>query len=301
MKPAAFVSALFLLAGTAAHSQWSLLPHVGIETPHSNLYVNGQKAVASLGGTSFFKAALRTDYRFKGGHGPYASMGSSPAALRLSFTDPETLSTTYATQTGGQQWRLEGGYGVSSRPIYFKKGAATSATRKTTSSQTNTVLVKKRCGSETYMYRCQRSAALQKLTKNRALNMRLQPAVGMAYLPNTKATVVPEGRSTRYRVGNWNTALVSSIGVELARGPQRFLTLQLAYTKGIGQLHTRTVATVVDGKTTLTTLRATASAWALTAGIPIQLTKRTAAPVPRAPKQDVEKTKPYKRCGRTVI
>ena len=107
MKPAAFVSALFLVMGTTAHSQWSLLPQLGIETPHSDLHVNGQKAIGSLDGESAFKAALRTDYRFKGGHGPYASIASSPAALRLSFSNPENLVTNYVTKTSGQQWRLE--------------------------------------------------------------------------------------------------------------------------------------------------------------------------------------------------
>lgn len=301
MKPAAFVSALFLLVATAAHAQWSLLPQIGIDNPHSSLHVNGQKALSTLYGNHYFKTALRTDYRFKGGLGPYISIGSSPAALRLSFDNPENLVTNYTKEASGLQWRLEGGYGLSTQPIYFKKGAAKNRTSKSTTQEvTRTAVIKKSCGSYTYTYRCQRSKESQKLTKNTAFNMRLQPAVGMAYLPNTKATVVQEGNATTYRTGNWNTAFVSAMGFELAKGPHRFLTLQLAYTKGIGNLDTRTISTVADGKTIVTSLRSTASSWALTAGVPISLSKKAAA-VKSAPKKEVEKVKTYKRCGRTVI
>jgi len=300
MKPAAFASALFLLLGTAAHAQWSLLPQLGIERPSADLRVNGQKVTGSLDGERVFKAALRTDYRFKSGHGPYASIGSSPAALRVQFDDPQDLSANYATATSGQQWRLEGGYGFSTKPIYFKKGGAKNAVSKSTQTMTRTVVVKKSCGSYTYTYRCQRSAPQQQ-TKNTAFNLRLQPAVGMAYLPDVKETVTQKGNVTTYRAGNWNTAFVSSLGFELAKGTHRFLTLQLAYTKGIGNLGTQSVSTITDAKTVVTSLRSNASSWALTAGIPIQLTKRTAAPVKSAPKQEVEKERTYKRCSRTVI
>jgi len=302
MKPAAFVTALFLMAGTAAHSQWSLLPQVGIENLRSSLRVNGQKAIGSLDGESAFKASLRTDYRFKGGHGPYASIGSSPSAIRLSFTDPQNLATNYSTKTNGQQWRLEGGYGLSFKPIYFKKGAAKNATSKSTQTISRTAVVKKSCGSYTYTYRCQRSSSTaQRQVKNTAFNMRLQPAVGIAYLPDTKETVAKDDNTVIYRAGNWNTAFVSSMGFELAKGTRQFLTLQLAYTKGLGNLGTQSVSTIADAKTIVTSLRSNASSWALTAGIPIQLTKRVAQPAKSAPKEEVEKVKTYKRCGRIVI
>lgn len=304
MKPAAFVSALFLVMGTTAHSQWSLLPLAGIEKPQSSLYVNDQKAISSLGGDIAFKGILRADYRFKGSHGPYASVGSSPAAIRVSFSDPENIVNNYVKETSGLQWRLEGGYGLSTKPIYFKKGAAKSTASKTSQTKTYTTVVKKSCGSYTYTYRCQRSTATQKTAKNTAFNMRLQPAVGMAYLPAIEDDVVQDGASTLYRAGNWNTAFVSSLGFELAKGAHRFLTLQLSYTKGIGNLGTNTISTVVDGKNVFTSLRSNASSWGLTAGIPIMLTKKTTQPVKREVKKEVEqveKVKTYKRCGRTVI
>ncbi|HYH14682.1 MAG TPA: hypothetical protein VD794_05670 [Flavisolibacter sp.] len=300
MKPAAFATAVFLCLGTTANSQWSILPQVGIEKLNSSLHVNGAKVISSLDGNSSFKAALRSDYRFKGGHGPYVSVGSSPSAIQLNFSNPESPINSFAKEVNDLQWRLEGGYGYSSKPIYFKKGAAKkSATTTRAKEETRTILVKKSCGSYTYTYRCQRSKEPQKQLKNTALNMRLQPSVGMAYLPNTKETMAQEGASYIYRAGNWKTALVSSMGFEFAKGANRFMTLQLSYTKGIGNLDTRTLSAVSGAKTVVTSLRSTASSWALTAGVPLVLGKKPA--VKAAPKQEVEKTKIYKRCGRTVI
>jgi hypothetical protein len=304
MKSAALLVALFLCAGMAAHSQWRFLPQIGIDNLKSSVYVNDQKALSSLSGSTAFKAALRTDYLFKGGHGPYASIGSSPSAISLRFDNPENLASNYRVESSGLQWRLEGGYGFSTKPIYFKKGAAKSSSAKTSStkSETYTTTVKKSCGTYTYTYRCHRSTP-QKQTQNEAFNLRLQPSVGMAYLPGIKDDVVQDGGSTLYRAGNWNTGFVSALGFELAKGTHRFLTLQLSYTKGIGNLDTRTVTTVADGKTVVTSLRSTASSWALTAGVPIHLTKKAPSAIKSEPKKEkTEKCRSYyKRCTRTVI
>lgn len=298
MKPAAFATAVFLCLGTAAYSQWSILPQVGMEKLNSSLRVNGAEAISSLDGNSSFKAALRTDYRFKGGHGPYLSVGSSPSAIQLAFSNPEDVVNNYTQESNGLQFRLEGGYGLSTKPIYFKKGAGKQTVTKT-KKETSTTVIKKSCGSYTYTYRCQRSKVPEKQAKNTALNMRLQPAVGMAYLPNTKADIAQEGSSYIYRAGNWNTGFVSSLGFEFAKGASRFLTLQLSYTKGIGNLDTRTLSTVSGAKNVTTSFSSTASSWALSAGVPLILGKKPA--VKNAPKQEVEKTKTYKRCSRIVI
>jgi hypothetical protein len=306
MKPAALLVALFLCVGMAAHSQWRFLPQIGFDKNKASVDVNGQEAISSLTGNTAFKAALRTDYLFKGGHGPYASIGSSPSAISLSFDNPENLANNYIKETSGLQWRFEGGYGISTKPIYFNKGAAKNSTTKNSSSQIEdyTVVVKKSCGSYTYTTRCHRPTTPQKQAQNEAFNMRLQPSVGMAYLPNVKEDVVQEGATTIYRAGNWNTAFVSALGFELAKGSQRFLTLQLSYTKGIGNLDTRTITTVADGKTIVSSFHSTASSWALTAGVPISLTKKQSNTAKQESKKETsEKCKSYynKRCGRTVI
>jgi hypothetical protein len=197
---------------------------------------------------------------------------------------------------------LEGGYGLSTKPIYFKKGAAQKPAAKKSISETRTTVIKKSCGSYTYTYRCQRSKEPEKQPENTAFNLRLQPAIGMAYLPNTKEHITQEGNSYTYRAGNWNTAFVSTMGFELAKGSRSFLTLQLSYTKGIGDLGTRTISTIADAKTVETSLRSTASSWAVTAGVPILLTKRAARSAKSEPKKETEKQKTYyKRCTRTVI
>ncbi|ANE51747.1 hypothetical protein [Flavisolibacter tropicus] len=306
MKPAALLVALFLYAGMAAHSQWRFLPQMGIDNLKSSLYVNDQKASSTFSGSTAFKAALRTDYLFKGGHGPYFSVGSSPSAISLSFANPENLTNNYSVESSGLQWRLEGGYGFRSKPIYFKKGAANNSTTKSSNSKTEsyTTVVKKSCGTYTYTYRCHRSTPPQKQAQNEAFNLRLQPSIGMAYLPSIKDDIVQEGGSTTYRAGNWNTGFVSALGFELAKGARSFLTLQLSYTKGIGNLDTRTVTTAVDGKTVVTSLRSTASSWSLTAGVPISITKKTTSTTKSETKKETsEKCKNYyyKRCSRTVI
>jgi hypothetical protein len=304
MKPAALLVALFLYAGMAAHSQWRFLPQMGIDNLKSSLFVNDQKALSSLSGSTAFKAALRTDYLFKGGHSPYFSVGSSPSAISLRFDNPETLVNNYIMESGGLQWRLEGGYSFRTKPIYFKNGASHKSTAKSshTKTETYTTEVKKSCG--TYTYRCHRSTTPQKQTKDEAFNLRLQPSAGMAYLPSIKDDVVQEGGSTIYRAGNWNTAFVSALGFELAKGTHSFLTLQLSYTKGIGNLDTRTVTTAIDGKTGVTSLRSTASSWALTAGVPISLHKKAPSTIKSETKKEkTEKCRSYyyKRCSRTVI
>jgi hypothetical protein len=302
MKPAAFTSALLLMLGTAAHSQWSILPQAGIDNLQSSLRVDGTKALSALSANTSFKAALRTDYRFKGGHGPYASIGSSPSAIGLRFNTPTDLLSTYSKVTDDLQWRLEGGYGLSTKPIYFGKGAA-KKTAKATETRSTTV-IKKSCGSYSSSYYSQRSKAPKKLSKPGGLNMRLQPSIGVAYLPGTKETIAQENNAYVYRAANWNTALVSSMGFELAKGTRRFMTLQFSYTKGIGNLGTETLSTITDGKTVATSLRSTASSWAVTAGVPIQLTKRAAPRTIKSetPKIETQKCRSYyKRCTRTVI
>ena len=165
MKPAALLAALFLLIGTAAFTQWRLLPQIGMDRSNAELSINGLEDALPLQGESFFKAALRTDYRFKGGHGPYFSLGTSPSAIAVNFNNPESIVNSFSQGTSALQFRLEGGYGLTTKPIYFKKGAAaTTAAKSTPSYTTKTVVVKKSCGSYTYTYQCQKKTP----QKNRA-------------------------------------------------------------------------------------------------------------------------------------
>lgn len=119
MKIAAFPCLLFLLIGSAANSQFTLLPQIGFEQSNAKVQYNGADYIKPSGVQGNLQASIRADYRFKKNHGPFVSIGSSPAFVKFNFTDPETFNDSYKANKTSLQWRLEGGYQLSSKPIYF--------------------------------------------------------------------------------------------------------------------------------------------------------------------------------------
>lgn len=269
MKLSAFPCLLFLLIGSAANSQLSLLPQIGFEQSRTKVQYNKQ---------DFFKpftqgniqASLRADYRFKKGHGPFVNIASSPATVNINFTEPETLKDNFRVNKGSMQWRFEGGYQYSSKPIYFKKQAAKNATHKT---NTQNAGIKKSCGSSAYKAQCGSKSRSSLAKKNPALNMRLQPSLGIAYRPGDNDVVNKGSNQYEYKAGNWNTALVSGLGFEFAKGAKRLFTLSVFHTQGLDDGKTQTLNTVTDSKNNVTYLRSDASGWGMNVGIPFSLTK----------------------------
>ena len=84
MKLAALPCLLFLLIGSAANSQLSLLPQIGFEQSRTKVQYNN-KDIFKPFAEGNIQASLRADYRFKKGHGPFVSIASSPA-FRFAFS-----------------------------------------------------------------------------------------------------------------------------------------------------------------------------------------------------------------------
>ncbi len=147
MKMSAFPCLLFLLIGSAANSQFILLPQIGFEQSRTTVKYNEDDEFKPLGVQGNLKASLRADYRFKRGHGPFVSIASSPAMAKINFTDPETFKDNYQSTKSSMQWRLEGGYQLSSKPIYFKKTVGENTSLKTSTEKSS--IGKKSCGSYT--------------------------------------------------------------------------------------------------------------------------------------------------------
>ncbi|MDQ3681768.1 MAG: hypothetical protein M3352_01690 [Bacteroidota bacterium] len=299
MKMSAFPCLLFLLIGSAANSQFTLLPQIGFEQSRTTLEYNEEDEFKPLGVQGNLKASLRADYRFKRGHGPFVSIGSSPAMVKINFTDPETFKDNYQANKSSLQWQLEGGYQLTSKPIYFKKPVGENTTLKTSTEKSS--IGKKSCRSYTYRSRCGDKGEKMKSSstkKSTALNMRLQPSLGIAYRPNDDSDLSKNGNQYEYKAGNWNTALLSGLGFEFAKGAKRLFTLSIFHTKGLDDRE-QTINSFSNGKNNVTYLESEASSWGMSVGIPFSLTKKKQVVV-KSQKQEKTTKSNYtiiKKCG----
>jgi hypothetical protein len=279
-----------LLFSSAANAQLTLLPQIGIDNSQTSLKYNGGNSFAPLGRQTDPRASLRLDYRLKGGHGPFVGVASSPAPVDFSFADPLSGATQFRADNGDRQWRIEGGWQYSSKPITFRnRKAEAAAAAKTRSERTE---YKSRCGSYTYKSSCSSSRDKVTAAKNRAWNMRIQPFAGAAYIPSIEDDLAVKNGVNTYKAGNWNTALLAGTGFEFGRGKQRLFTISVQYLKGLGNLDEKTLITETDAKTTTTRLQSDVSAWSVGLGLPFSLTKKKAATQSRT-----QQTKERSKCG----
>src|SRR3954468_21931898 len=116
MKPAALTGLLLLIAATAG-AQFTLLPQLGFDRTKTCLNSNNIGFYAPAGAKTFMKGAVRLDYRFKGGHGPFAAIATSPGVLENSIPSASSISSNYKVSAGSLQWRVEAGYQYRSNPI----------------------------------------------------------------------------------------------------------------------------------------------------------------------------------------
>ena len=265
MRSAAVCGLLLLLVGATASAQFSLTPQVGFEQSKTSLSYNILSSFSPLGWQGSLKAALRMDYRFKNGFGPYASIGSSPAVVAFSFANPGDALNNYKASTQSLQWRVEGGYQFTSKPILFKKGSSKNIASKSVAP----TQYKRSCGGYQH-HSCSQQKSVQAFKKpqNNNLNLRLQPSMGVAYIPGAPADFKATGNNTEYNAGNWKTAVISALGFEFDKGRQRLLSLNIFYTKGITNLGTKTFTKSENGKPSTGTFNSSSSAWGMTVGIP---------------------------------
>jgi len=274
---------LFAVSGYAATAQFTVLPQFGLENSKTAVAVNQQSYFSPLGGQWSQQAAVRLDYAFKKMHGPFIELATSRSVVNYKFSDPQNATTAYTALRGNMQLRLEGGYQVTTKPLYFNKSAP--ATTSTSSTTSHCQKSEQRTGCSKYMTHSWCGGS--KTTKTTAAAppkdtrswMRLQPAVGVAYIPGAPRSDIYQAEPAvyQYNAGNWTTAVVSSLGFEFGKGTERTYTISLNYLKGLGNLDMKSMNTVVDNKPITTTMQSKVSNWSIRMGIPISFGKKQAA------------------------
>jgi opacity protein-like surface antigen len=268
MKPAAFTLMPVLFVAISAKAQLSFLPQLGFEQSKTLVQYNNSSSFSPIGSQANLKANLRMGYRFKKGHGPYMAVGTAPGAVAFSFNDVANAANNFKAAQNSLQWRLEAGYQYSSKPLNLKK-ASTKQAEKTVTQNTE---VRSKCGSYYSYHRQERTATTAKKQDNN-LSLRLQPSVGIAYLPSIKNDVVSTGSGYQYNAGNYKTALTSGMGFEFARGKQRLFTITAFYTKGLGSFD-ETITSIENNKDVNNLVSSNTSGWGVMAGVPFSFTKK---------------------------
>ena len=123
--------------------------------------------------------------------------------------------------------------------------------------------------------------------------MKLQPSVGMGFIPNTMTDVITKTEggmaAYEYSAGNWNTALMTGMDFEFGKNSSRLFTVGFNYIRGLGNLNTQTISSVVGSKTLTTQLNSEMSGWNMRVGVPFTLGAKKA--VVKAPPVKAEKPK----------
>jgi len=314
MRTATLILVSFVAFAYAANAQkFSLLPQVGFENSKTTIRYNDLNSFSPLGGVKFSpQASLRLDYRSKQGHGAFLGVATSRSLVSFSFADPEIAMNNYTATMGDMQLRLEGGYQFSSKPIYFNKNKTNQpSAAKPKQKQEG----KKDCSSYSARSQCSKNYSSsnrysgkankvkpQAQNRNKGTWVRIQPSVGMAYIPSVKTDVIAktQGGQTlhEYRAGNWNTALITGAGFEFGRNNTRQFTVSVNYLKGIGNLNTETISTASGTKTVTTTLQSAVSGWNMKVGIPFTLGGKKPAIKTKTEKKTQE---PKRNCGQYRI
>jgi hypothetical protein len=264
---------MFVVFRYAANAQFSILPQLGFESSQSSLKVNELYSVAK--NSAIPQGSIRLDYKFKKAHGPFVGIATSQSIARFNF--PETGVDAYKVSGGNIRLRLEGGYQVSTKPIYFKKSAATI---KSSKGQHVKNITDKNCGG--YIARNTCGGRSNKATAAKSADkgswVRIQPSLGVAYVPFTPSQEVEiksQGTQTRYEynAGNWRTALLTGVGFEFGKNELSKFNVSINYVRGIHNLE-KSVRTESGNKITTTDLKSQASGWNLRMGIPISLGKK---------------------------
>ena len=301
MKSATFTTVLFVAFGYAANSQQlTLLPQAGLENSSTTVQLNNQAFFAPLGAQLSPKLGARLDYKFKKGHGPYLGISTNRSVATVDFSSPENGMKIIATSPANLRLHVEGGYQVSTKPIYFTRSKASSKPTPVIREYTYT---KSRCGGSMYSSYHRKSPVNAPVAKptEKGWYVSIQPMAGAAFIPsvNEDVSTQVQGNQTsyKYQAGNWNSAIIAGTGLEFGKNVEKKFTVTISYLKGLGNLNTRSIATTSGGKTTINNLYSNVSNWSLTAGIPITLYKKKAAVQPQIREVKVEEMKRERKCG----
>jgi hypothetical protein len=308
MRTAALTLLSFVALGYAAKAQkFSLLPQVGVENSKTTIRYNSSPSFSPAGSIFTPQVSLQIAYRSKPGHGFFLGAATSRSMLAFNFTNPENGMNDYKATVADMRLRFEGGYQFSSKPIYFK-GRNSKADKPTE----NKTAKKKSCSSYSYKNYCGKNKpeasrpAVANTSKapgvNKSVWVRMQPLIGVGFIPSVRTDVITKmqnGQTTyEYRAGNWNTALLTGMGLEFGKKEARLFTLSVNYFKGIGNLDKQTISTSAGTKTLTTDLQSKASGWNMRLGVPFTLGTKKAAIRPGSEKS-VQECK--SKCGQYKI
>lgn len=299
MKLAAFSAILFLFVASTTYAQLTFLPQIGFERSRTFVQVNDLSSFSPLGPMSDFKANLRIDYRFKKGHSPYMNIGTSPGAVAYNFSDVAAVANNFKATTNTTQLKIEGGYQYSSKPFKFKK----TATKEPVKNNSRTTEFKSGCGPSSYSFnRCGKqktTTSTAAAKQNNSMNLRLQPSLGIAYIPFTKENSFSSGPGYQYNAGNYKTALVSGMGFEFGKGKQRLFTLSMFYSKGLSKLGGQEFSSVENEKVNTAEISSRTSSWGMSVGVPFSFSKtKKIAAVPAKTSTITQERPAYKsKCG----
>jgi hypothetical protein len=332
MRNAALLLLLVALSFAATAQRFTLLPQVGFENTKTTMQYNGGSSFAPIGVQFSPHASLRLNYASKLGHGFFVGIASSQSAVSFNFTDPETGRNNFTATASDMQVRLEGGYRFNSKPLVLGKGKqkssssskSTSTSGSSSKKQSTTKSTKSHCGSSAQRNGCHRSYSYyssssrgsccsnkskQQTVKTKTPNtswVRIQPSIGMGYIPWTNASVATKTQSGQpsyqYTAGNWNTSFIAGTSFEFGKNKTRLFTVSVNYFKGLGNLGTETLTTDNGVKAVTTTFKSASAGWDLKVGIPFSLgsKKPTVKKITEKPKGCGQQRIIY-RCGNKSI
>jgi hypothetical protein len=275
----------FCIVQTAT-AQLTLVPRIGVENSRALVRVDNNSFFVPASARFSPQASLRLDYRLKSGHGFFAGASTSNMILAFNFSNPETSLSNYFTSRGTTQIRFEGGYQFNSKPILLKNTSSSSSKKrgeqKSSSYGKGETGMKRQCGSYQRSSSCGskgKEQGLKQIAKKNQLGLRLQPQIGMAFIPSPQNDFSTKQQAAQtnytYNAGNWNTAIVTGMGFEFAKGRTKLFQVNLQYLKGVGNMNTSVLETMVNNKSVTTAYASRASAWSLSIGVPISFAKKT--------------------------
>ena len=290
------LTCLLVVFSYTATAQFSIQPQIGLENSRTIVQYNEQSVVPS-GMQLSPKLGLHMDYKFKNGHGPFIGISTTAPASNFNFSVPPTATNSYNMSRENLQMRFEGGYQLSSKPIYFKKPAKSQASSFRSSgrcgSKEYSSFKKSGCGSSSARYS---KTSNKSIAKNKGSYMRIIPSAGFAFIPGQPSEIETktEGGQTTYdyKAGAWNTAFIAGTGFEFGNSRHPKFTVNINYLKGLGNMDTKTINSVSNGKSVSTLVSSAASNWSVSLGVPISFGKRK----PEV-KKPTEQFRYNKKCG----
>jgi hypothetical protein len=273
MRKAALAGLVFVACGFATNAQLSVTPRVGIEKASTCVKYNNTSRISPMSSNFSPQIGLRADYLFNKTHGPFAGVATNRSMVTYAFTNPETGDKEFTASQGDWRLRLEAGYQYSSKPISLAKKVKQQAVSTSDAAQNP-------CAARRMMLA---NAAAATAAKKTAMNLRIQPFAGMAFIPNPQTAIITASRSNEtvyeYNAGNWSTALITGVNFAFAKGSASKFVVGVQYLAGLGNMNEETLTTPLETKQLNTQLSSSTSVWNVTVGMPLSFSRPKAAAI----------------------